>query len=303
MSDENPTPSQYPLGEPSVLDYVKSLFRSGNGERFRFLFSEETIDEDVEERQYLFRETSVAESVTEVEKEPSFWELTSTEPEPSPEPAQTAFPWRSLLAMMMGLVAQSTFEPPHITTEFGLALYVGTFSLLGWALYHGEWTLSPLAPTFLQRSDPLTYRGFPLLISLGFGALAFSMFGGNLFTTSNVVIWVLAVAFLIWAFWLNNKESLWSTFGSLGSSLQRRVAAIYFSRWAMLLVAALLARTPVASSDRSNLVAAIGLLGIATAVVATPGPLPRRAACCGRSPAGHGPLWWSSRPRRPPLEP
>jgi hypothetical protein len=46
----------------------------------------------------------------------------------------------------------------------------------------------------------------------------------------------------------------------------------------MLAVAALLVRTPVAGSDRSNLVAAIGLLGIATAIIATPGPLPARIA-------------------------
>jgi hypothetical protein len=57
MSDENPKPGQYPLGEPSVLDYVKSLFRSGNGVRIRFPLGEDAIDEGVEERQSLFRET------------------------------------------------------------------------------------------------------------------------------------------------------------------------------------------------------------------------------------------------------
>ncbi len=30
MSDELPNPNQYPLREPSVLDYVKSLFRFGS---------------------------------------------------------------------------------------------------------------------------------------------------------------------------------------------------------------------------------------------------------------------------------
>lgn len=238
MSDENPTPGQYPLGEPSVLDYVKSLFRSGNGERIRLPFEDETLaDEKIEERQALFRRAPV----TDVEKEPSFFEAESMELQPAPELALslplTPFPWRSLLALMLALIAQSTFEPPHTTTELGLALYVGAFSLLGWALYHGEWGLPPLAPTFLERSDPLTYRGLPVLISLAFGAAGFVMFGGNLFTALNVLFWVLAVAFLIWAFWLN-KNSLRFAFANLSSSLQQRIHGIHFSRWALLLVAA-----------------------------------------------------------------
>jgi hypothetical protein len=114
---------------------------------------------------------------------------------------------------------------------------VGAFALLGWALYHGEWTLPPLASTLVQRNDPLTYRGFPLLISLALGAAAFWTLGGNLFTTVNVILWVLAVAFLIWAFWLN-RESLWASLENVSSSLRQRVGVIRFSRWAMLLVAA-----------------------------------------------------------------
>jgi NADH:ubiquinone oxidoreductase subunit 6 (subunit J) len=238
MSDEKPTPSQYPLGEPSVLDYVKSLFRSGNGERIRLPFDEETlVDEEVEGRPFLFRDRPVAEPTTDVRYEPSFWEATSTELQPVPEEGRiTPFPWRSLLALMLALAAQSTFEPPHTTTELGLALYVGAFSLLGWALYRGEWALPPLAPT-LQRSDPLTYRGLPLMISLVLGAVAFWMFGGNLFTTFNVIVWVLAVAFLIWAFWLS-QSSLRFKIRNLGASFQERIRSIYFSRWALVLVAA-----------------------------------------------------------------
>jgi hypothetical protein len=41
MSDEHPNPNQYPLGEPSVLDYVKALFRS---EKVEAVSSVETIE-------------------------------------------------------------------------------------------------------------------------------------------------------------------------------------------------------------------------------------------------------------------
>jgi len=45
MSDENPNPNQYPLGEPSVLDYVKSLFRFGDGERLEIPLSRRKLGE------------------------------------------------------------------------------------------------------------------------------------------------------------------------------------------------------------------------------------------------------------------
>jgi hypothetical protein len=238
MSDEKPTPGQYPLGEPSVLDYVKSLFRSGNGERIRLPFDEETlVDEDVEGGQSLFRETPVAEPSADVQSEPSFWEATSTELQPVPEQGRiTPFPWRSVLALMLALAAQSTFEPPHATTELGLALYVGAFSLLGWALYRGEWALPPLAPTF-HRIDPLTYRGLPLIISLVLGVVGFWMFGGNLFTAFNVIVWVLAIVFLIWAFWLS-QSSLRFKIRDFSASFQERIRSVRFSPWALVLVAA-----------------------------------------------------------------
>jgi hypothetical protein len=35
MSNENRNSNPHPLGEPSVLDYVKSLFRFGNAERIQ----------------------------------------------------------------------------------------------------------------------------------------------------------------------------------------------------------------------------------------------------------------------------
>src|SRR5258706_11854530 len=35
MSDEQQNPNQSPLQEPSVLDYLKSLFRFGKGERIQ----------------------------------------------------------------------------------------------------------------------------------------------------------------------------------------------------------------------------------------------------------------------------
>ena len=250
MSDENPNP-KYPLGEPSVLDYVKSLFRSRNGEHVQIPFEKEMIaDKKVEERQLAMVETPVLQPLDDVRLEPSFLESPSTDLQPSPERIEdqpnTRFPWRSLLALLLALIAQSTFEPPHISAVLGVTLYIGTLSLLGWALYHGEWALpspSPLHPSPTGRgdggegADPQTYRGIPLIISLVLALVGFFLLGGNLFTRMSVTIWILAIVFLIWAFWLN-RSNLRSPFRNLLSFFQRDVWTINISSWTLLLIAA-----------------------------------------------------------------
>src|SRR5512143_3586715 len=150
MSDENPDRGYSPAEEPSVLDYFKSLFRFGNGERIRIpSFVEEeprSVPSILTQPEQLPVETQ--------EQLPAF----SVQPSAFYLPPSTPFPWRSLLAFAAALTAQKTFEPPHTSTGLGLVLYVVALSLLGWAIFHGEWNLAPLAPTS-DGTDPLTYRG------------------------------------------------------------------------------------------------------------------------------------------------
>jgi hypothetical protein len=239
MSEDIEKPDQ--LGEPSVLDYVKSLFRFGNGERIQIPFEDETVSEAmIRKKQSLFDATPRLQPVDDVQVVPSFVEAPATDLQPLPEPLEessfTPFPWRSLLAFLFAWIAQQTFEPPHAATEFGLAIYIGAFSLLGWAIYRGEWKLPVPAPT-AEGTDPLTYRGIPLIIAVVLGGWAFIILNDNLFTRLNVLIWILATVFLLWAFWLNN-HNLQFGFGDLTSYFQRDRWTISFSRWTLLLVAA-----------------------------------------------------------------
>ncbi len=239
MSDDLKKPDQ--LEEPSVLDYVKSLFRFGNGERIRIPFEQENLlDEEVEKKQSLFDVTPRLQPLDDVQLEPSFVEAPSTDFQPVPgtlkERSFTPFPWRSLLAFLLAWIAQRTFEPPHTATEFGFAVYIAAISLLGWAIYRGEWKLPVLAPT-AEETDPLTYRGIPLIVAVVLGCWAFVLLKDNLFTKLNVFIWVLATAFLIAAFWLN-RNNLRFRFGNFASFFQRDQWTISFSRWTLLLVAA-----------------------------------------------------------------
>ena len=239
MSDENPNRGHYPPDEPSVLDYVKSLFRFGNGERIQIPFEEETSPEErVEKKQALFKSAPGLQPLDDVQLEPSVAEAPSADVQPAPEPFKertfTPFPWRSLLAFLLAWIAQRTFEPPHTTTEFGFAVYIGAFSLLGWAIYRGEWKLPAPART-AEGTDPLTYRGISLIIAVVLGGWAFLILKDNLFTRLNVLIWVLATVFLIAAFWLNGKKFRFRV-GNLTSFFQRERWTISFSRWTLLLV-------------------------------------------------------------------
>ena len=186
MSNENPNPNRYPLGEPSVLDYVKSLFRFRNGERIR-------IPEFVEEEEFLG--SGLQPSVTDLQ-----W----VEAQPAtvrPSNLSPVFPWRSALAFFLALIGQQLFEPPGGLAPIGYAFYIGAVGLLGWAIQRGEWTLPALAESS-GASDPLTYRPIQAIAGVIFILAAFLYFNNNLFTIVNVLLWLAAISLFVWAFWL-----------------------------------------------------------------------------------------------------
>ena len=235
MSDEVEKPDQ--PEEPSVLDYVKSLFRFGNGKRIQIPLEEKILlDERVEEKQSFFTETPIVQPVQDVQSDLSFVEAPATETRPVLERPLPPFPWRSLLAFLLAWIGQKAFEPPHTSTEIGVAFYVAAFAVLALALRHGEWNLPALAPTS-EATDPLTYRGLPLILGIGLALTTFVLFGDQLFTRLNVIIWLLAIACLLWAFWLT-KHDLRATFGNLAAFFRRNVWTISISRWTLLLIAA-----------------------------------------------------------------
>lgn len=197
MTDENPNPNQYPLGEPSVLDYVKSLFRFRN------------------------EESQASPSLLTRPEEPSV-ETQDQPPAFSLQPS-TPFPWRSLLAFGLALIGQRTFEPPQIRTGLGIIFYIAAFALLVWALYRREWTLPSLVPT-AEETDPLTVRFLPFVAAILLFLPAFIFLGGNQlmpgiylpaffapednkFTVFNVIVWILATVFLVRGFWLKQDTA------------------------------------------------------------------------------------------------
>lgn len=187
MSNEiqNPVPESHP-GEPTVLDLFKSVTKDWPS-FIRFLRSLG----NTEQRAAIERAAAEqARLLAESELVP-----------PPEEPGSRVFPWRSVMALLLALLAQYLLEPPKPNVELGLAIYFFAAGLAAWALVKDEWRFTPLRPE-VPRSDPLTVRSIPLLISIVSALTAFLMFTDNLFSWANVSMWLLAIAAFVWAFWL-----------------------------------------------------------------------------------------------------
>ena len=213
MSDEL-QPTNTPE-EPSVLDYVKSLFRFGKTEKIQL---PSFVDEEPL--------SAVTDQSTSTDVHPSAFSL-----QPS-----TPFPWRSLLALFLALTGQRLIDSSITNASLGLGFYLGAFAMLAWAVYLNEWNLFPHGETS-DGTDPLSFRWIPLLVSVLLAVWAFSLFGDNLFTKTNVVIWILAVLAFLGAFWLRDKGP--------DNGIRRLVRAIRsdpwtirIPHWTLLLVAA-----------------------------------------------------------------
>lgn len=200
------------MTEPSVLDYIKSIFKDWRSfAAFVRAWADRTDTTQMVETSAPVVETPTAEQV-----------LSSTNDQQA-----TTFPWRSVLAVSLALVAQRSFEPSTQATMLGVPLYLAAFALALWAVLRGEWRLATLPPAQIQK-DPLTVRGFTFILAILFSAAAFIAMSGNKFTLVNVIIWLIAIILHVRAFWLKEPQSAWRKFVDDVSNMQwdRRTAMI-----------------------------------------------------------------------------
>jgi hypothetical protein len=193
--------------EPTVLDLYKSIFKDWKS-FFNFLASAF----DAARREQINRSLAAEQEVI-VEPTPEL------EHAPGPETAKK-FSWRVMLALLLALLAQYMLEPAGNLIAFGsfqlekdgrnaslaLITYAIAFGLLIWSILRREIRLPALSPDH-DRSDPETVRLIPLIIATVLAFAAFASMGGNLFTWGNVLIWVLAIAFYVYALWLPYRHA------------------------------------------------------------------------------------------------
>ena len=209
--------------EPTVLDYFKSIFKDWQS----FAAFLRAWADRADTTQLV--ETSAPESETP----PAAANAESPIPNPqlpitNPQ-LPTTFPWRSLLALLLALLAQRTFEPPDQNAMLGVPLYLAAFGLALWAFLRRELTPAPL-PTAQVNADPLTVRAKTFVASIIFGAAAFLLMSGNQFTGLNLTVWILSLVLFIYAFWLKEPQSLWKKIAASFSQFR-------LTRWGLLVLA------------------------------------------------------------------
>ncbi len=182
MTDETPQPTSEQ--EPSVLDLYKSVTKD-----WRSFFNFIQSLWDARRRAELDRELAL--------------EVAQAIPEQAPEePVRVDyFPWRSVLALFLALVAQAALEPPNRQVNIALALYVFAAGFALWAYVKNEWHL-PALPRPRHTPDNLTTRLVPFIFSIIFALIAFWDFGGGVFTWFNLGFWLLSIALFFLGLWL-----------------------------------------------------------------------------------------------------
>jgi hypothetical protein len=172
--------------EPTVLDYVKSLFR---GKPLAIPLLEETTRVPVATQELL------PEPPVEVSRAPV---PASSTDRTSP---RITLPWRSLLALVFALAAQISLQPrPDRTWIPGVILYLVAAGWLVWAAWKGEWTPADL-PEAEGHIEDYRVRARWLFVSLPLALVAFLTLGGNQFNPLNLTLWILAILFISLAFW------------------------------------------------------------------------------------------------------
>jgi len=149
----------------------------------------------------------------------------------------TTWPWRSLLALAIALLAQTHLgagiQPDShrwtgaLRACFGAA-GLGVFYAKNGLLRH-YWRPASV-------SDTLQVRWLPLVMAIPLTLAAFLTLNNNLFTRLNVTLWVLAIICVVWGFWLLGESAL---------PLWRRVKAFFtrdtwqikVTRWTLLVLA------------------------------------------------------------------
>lgn len=218
------------MSEPTVLDYVKSIFKDWKS----FTAFLRAWADRADTTQLV--EVPAPEFIEAAESSSSDIESLTYKPQPS-----TVFPWRSLLALIIALAAQRMFEPPDRNAVLGVSLYLAALALGIWAFVRRELSAAPL-PASQVNTDPFTVRGGTFLLSVIFGALAFYLMGSNLITDTpsntltrlNLSVWALAIFLHIRSFWLKEPQSMWKR---IVTSVTRSEWNTRTVRWGLLVLA------------------------------------------------------------------
>lgn len=195
--------------EPSVLDYVKSLLTPWRGKPLPIpqleRQAEETTGEMLPEVPGEARTVSI-ETDSGISVVPSLQPEALIEAKPDVQESALSLPWRPLVALALALAAQIALEPrPDRGWVLGAFLYLWAAGWAVWSSVRGEWTLAPI-PEEIHKARTDKVRLSALVVSVPLVLIAFLAFGGNVFNTLNVTLWVLALGGLFIGLWVGSPQ-------------------------------------------------------------------------------------------------
>ncbi len=173
--------------EPTVLDFVKAILTPWRGAPPRIppLESSDVLETD-----------SIGLSgLPPSQLNGNVADQTEHQTPVQPAIRTLAWPWRAMIALGLALFAQLSLEPSvDRSWQLGVILYIMAAGWVVWANISQEWDL-PAGSSLEPRSDPMTIQNVYLIIGLVMSLLAFLTLGGNRFTSLNVLLWILWLAF------------------------------------------------------------------------------------------------------------
>ena len=187
-------------------------------------------DHFVSRLKFWSRERQLSESLPE--------EPQDSEPESGPEPEEKkVFPWLTVMALALALIAQLTLEPsPGRTPWPGVLLYAGALGCLVVAVIRKEWRLPASKPDAEQPFE-ITMKAEYLLVGIILAVFAFILFGSGEFGFLNTSLWILSLVFIFLAF--RQKESGKPVdFKALWAQFRKNGWQIKISRWTLVVLAA-----------------------------------------------------------------
>ncbi len=211
--EPNPIPESNPqdLGEPSVLDWLKSLVRG-----HPLSIPEEPV------------ESAIVDPTLASEEEPQREAILSTF-------HFTASQFRLPVALLLALTAQFGLERRGGEIWISIALYILAAVVIAWATWAGDFHYKP-PPTAKEKISPVTYRPALLSAALVLSLLTFLTSGNNLFDFLTVVFWIGSVITVLLAFWDGEFPLVnwWRKFKSWLADPNLRLS---FSGWELLVLA------------------------------------------------------------------
>ena len=199
------------MEEPSVLDYLKSIFDFRSKDKIKNPFEDTPNEEEIK-----FEGISSEESFDKLYSAASLAvELTDAGEEKMVTKSGAkilSVSWRILASLFLAILGQILLEPPQPNTGTALVLFGFSLAFLIWSVFTDRFEVISLPindDRVLSIQADWLYFGFSLVGSI----ITFLAFGGHKFSFINLFLWFLTLVLGLKAFWI--KESEWKVGNSL----------------------------------------------------------------------------------------